>query len=192
MNTADKRPTTTGVNLVLGAILIALGILFLVPQWFNVFFAPRWFELAWPFFVIVPGVLIFLVALVVRGDAGEGIAIFGSIVTMAGLILLYQSTTGRWESWAYAWPLVFPTAIGLGQVAYGALTGRGQTVRTGIRLATIGVAVFLVFASFFELVLNIGGIGLGRVGLPVLLIGLGVILLIRALWSNLQRGPRAV
>jgi hypothetical protein len=191
MNTIDKRPVAA-TSLIFGVILIALGILFLVPQWFNVFFAPRWFDVAWPFFVIVPGVLIFLLAFLVGGGTGEGIAIFGSIVTMTGLILLYQSTFDRWDTWTYAWALIFPTAIGLGQLVYGALTGRGQIVRTGLRLATIGLALFLVFASFFELVLGIGGIGLGRYGLPVLLILLGGILLIRALWSTMRSGPRAV
>ena len=50
-----------------------------------------------------------------------GFAIAGSIVTTVGSVLLYQQTTGHWESWAYAWALVGPGAAGLGMLVYGLL-----------------------------------------------------------------------
>ena len=44
------------------------------------------------------------------GAISEGLAIAGSIVTVSGLILLIQDATAHYESWAYAWALVFPGA----------------------------------------------------------------------------------
>lgn len=168
-------------NLVIGAILIGLGIVFLLAQTLRMDFLLAWWwgQYIWPLFIIVPGVLLFAFALAVGGNFGEVLAIIGSITTMVGLILFYQATTGHWESWAYAWALIFPTSLGLGQIVYGAIMGRGNMVRVGTRLATTGIVIFLVAAAFFELILDIGGFGLGRLGLPVLLIGLGLLLLLR-------------
>jgi hypothetical protein len=132
----------------------------------------------------VPGVLLFVFALTTGGSAGEGLAIFGSVVTMTGTLLLYQNTFGHFQSWAYAWALVAPTSIGLGQIIYGSIRAREQMVVNGRRLTTIGGVIFLVGAVFFELIIGISGFGLGRLGLgsyawAILLVGLGVIILLR-------------
>lgn len=173
----NRRPVNA--NMMLGAVLVALGILFFVGQVVDVNLG----RFAWPYFIIVPGVLLFALALGVGSSAGEPLAVLGSIVTMVGALLLYQSLTGHWASWAYAWALVAPTSIGLGQVIYGTLRGQSHVVATGTRLATIGLAIFLVGAVFFELVIGIGGFGLGRNGWPVLLIGLGLLVLLADLRS---------
>jgi hypothetical protein len=165
------------INMLLGGILILIGVLFLMGQVFGINLG----RFVWPFFVIVPGVLLFIFALAARGSAGEGLAVLGSIVTMLGTLLLYQNTTGHWESWAYAWALVAPTSIGLGQIVYGSLRSQQHVVATGKRLATVGIAIFLVGAVFFELIIGISGFGFGRFLLPVLLIGLGGLFLVRSL-----------
>jgi hypothetical protein len=174
-----EKGRASNVSLVLGSILILLGIVFLVGQVFNISLG----DYLWPFFIIVPGVLLFIFALSLAGGTGEGFAILGSIVTMVGLILFYQNTTGHWESWAYAWALIAPTAIGLGQMTYGLLKGRGEMVRSGSRAAAVGLGIFLVGGFFFELILGISGFGLGGLGWPLLLIGLGVLLLVGNLLS---------
>jgi hypothetical protein len=134
----------------------------------------------WPFFVIIPGLAVFGVGLAVGDPTGERITPLGAAVTMVGVILLYQNTAEHFESWAYAWALVFPTSIGLGQMAYGSLKGREEMVTTGRRLALLGSVLFLVGAFFFELVVGISGLGLGldRFGWPVLLVILGMLLLV--------------
>lgn len=165
------------INMLLGGILILIGVLFLLGQVFGINLG----RFVWPFFIIVPGVLLFLLALTVRSSAGEGLAVIGSIVTMLGTLLLYQNTTDHWESWAYAWALVAPTSIGLGQIVYGSLKSQQHVVATGKRLATVGIAIFLVGAVFFELIIGISGFGFGRLLLPVLLIGLGGFFLVRSL-----------
>ena len=165
-----------GIFIGLGVLLIVLGALFFVGQAVG-------FDLGrfgWPFFVIIPGLAVFGVGLAVGGPTGEWITPLGSAVTMTGVILLYQNAADHFESWAYAWALVFPTSIGLGRMAYGALKGRDDMVVTGRRLALIGIVLFLVAAFFFELIVGISGFGFGldRFGWPLLLVIVGILLLV--------------
>ena len=177
MSKNDETPTIRRSNAVLGGALVVLGIVFLLGQLFDI----RVGQFVWPFFVIVPGVFLFFLALSLDAPAGEPLSIVGSIITMVGLLFFYQSITGHWESWSYAWALVAPTSAGLGQILYGTLKGRSETVKTGKDLTRVGLAIFVVAAVFFELILGVGGFGLGRFGWPLLLIVLGVLLLMRNL-----------
>jgi hypothetical protein len=162
-------------TMVLGGALVVLGILFILGQLLDIHVGRH----VWPFYIIVPGVLLFVFALTTGGSAGEGLAIFASMVTMTGTLLLYQNTFDHFQSWAYAWALVVPTSIGLGQIIYGSIKDREQMVRNGRRVATIGGAIFLVGAIFFELIVGISGFGLGRYAGAILLIGLGIFILFR-------------
>jgi hypothetical protein len=173
----NQRPG--GILIGFGVLLIVLGALFFVGQAVG-------FDLgrfAWPFFVIVPGIVAIGFGLATEGLTGERITLLGSAVTMVGIILLYQNTVDHFESWAYAWALVFPTATGLGQMAYGSLRGHEELAATGRRLALIGAVLFLVGAFFFELVVGISGFGLGldRFGWPLWLVIVGILLLIGGL-----------
>jgi hypothetical protein len=168
MNT--RNPT----GLAIGALLVVLGFAFLVMQLLGAATA----EFVWPFFVILPGVFLFaLMALL--GKPGAGLAIPGSIVTTIGLILLYQNTTGHWESWAYAWTLI-PAAVGAGIYLTGMQTDDAKARQTGAMMALISLAVFAFAAFFFEVMLNISGLFAApvvwAVG-PLLLIAGGVVLL---------------
>lgn len=158
---------------IIGAVLVILGLLFFAQQFINVDLG----DYLWPFFIIVPG-LLFFVAMVAGGRSAGGLAIPGSIITMVGLILLGQNLTGWWQSWAYAWALIFPTAVGLGMLIQGWWSGEPHLFQTGLRFVAVGLGLFAVFAIFFELVLGIGGFGgLGSVLFPLLLIVAGVFLL---------------
>lgn len=159
----------------LGGALIVLGILLLLGRTLGL----NWAGSVWPFFIIVPGVLLLMGARENKGPAGESLAIMGGMVTAVGLLLLYQDVTGHWASWAYAWALVVPTSVGLGQIYFGSHSDRPHTVAQGQRLATIGMIIFAVGVVFFELVIGISGFGLGRFGWPALLIGLGLFFLLR-------------
>src|SRR3989440_4888262 len=112
-------------SMVLGGLLVLIGAVLLAGQFVRVDVG----HYGWPFFVIAPGVLLLLIALTSPGVVGEGLAIAGSIITVTGLILLYQNSTDHFESWAYAWALVFPGAIGLGMSLYGLRAGRPGNVR---------------------------------------------------------------
>jgi hypothetical protein len=105
----------------------------------------------------------------------------GALVTMTGLILFFQNLTGLWASWSYAWALIAPTSLGLGQLAYGLVKGDMAARRSGTRLATMGFIIFLMAGVFFELIIGVSGFGLGRWGWSLLLIAAGVVLLLRAI-----------
>lgn len=170
-------------ELIAGVGLILIGTLFLL----NIFFDVDFGDVLWPFFVLLPGVLIFGFSLSMRGEGGAGVAILGSLITTVGLLLLYQNTFDHFESWAYAWALVVPTSIGVGQVFYGSIKRFPDMVESGRRTIVVGVGIFAAGAFFFEVILGISGMlsGLADYAWPLLLIGLGVFVLIR----NLRAGP---
>jgi hypothetical protein len=178
---APRRPGRQST--VLGGLLVLIGAILLAGQFVRIDIG----HYGWPFFVIAPGVVILFIALTARGVVSEGLAVLGSVITVSGLILLYQNSTDHFESWAYAWTLVFPGAIGVGMILYGLAAGRPGNVRAGTRLAGIGVVLFLVGAAFFEGVIGIGGYRLDRtagVAVGVLIIGLGALMLILNLTSS--------
>ncbi len=164
-NQLSKNPLPIGIS------LIALGVLLILFNVLNIDYV----QFAWPFFVIVPGILIFGIALFVDETLGKLLIIPGSVITVTGIILLYQNTSNHWESWSYAWALVAPAGMGLGFFIYGSLKRQKDTIKKGIQMLIIGLTIFIVGFVFFELVIGISGIGLGKYGWPLLLIGLGVL-----------------
>jgi hypothetical protein len=164
-------------------LLVLAGAILLLAQFVRIDLG----HYGWPFFLIVPGVALLVVAVTSRGFLGEGLAILGSIITVTGLILLYQNSTDHFESWAYAWALVFPGAVGLGMILYGVYARRPGNVRAGTRLLGIGLVLFILGAAFFEGVIGIGGYQLGRSAGAIagaLIIGVGALLLILNLTSR--------
>src|ERR1700724_1247620 len=178
----DPRPRPTPYqprrqSMVLGGLLVVIGAILLAGQFVRIDIG----HYGWPFFVIAPGVVILFLALTARGAVSEGLAILGSIITVSGLILLYQNSTDHFESWSYAWALVFPGAVGSGMILYGLAAGRPGNLRAGSRLVAIGVVLFLLGAAFFEGVLGIGGYNFGRstgAVVGVVIIALGALLLV--------------
>src|SRR5437879_1309895 len=96
----DKRATEVEDRSTMnGAGLIVVGALFLLVE-AGGFYLPAvsWRHL-WPLFVVIPGVLMLLGALQGR-PRSAGLAVPGSVITMVGLVLLYQNATNHWQSWA--------------------------------------------------------------------------------------------
>lgn len=176
----------SGPSTTLGLLLVLLGVLLLIGQLTQIDIG----HYGWPLFVIVPGIVLLVLALSSRGAVSEGLAILGSVLTVSGLILLYQNATDHFESWAYAWALVFPGAIGIGMILYGVFAGRPGNVRIGMRLLGVGVVLFLLGALFFEGVIGIGGYNLGRsagIVIGVLVIAVGALLLMVNLTTGRSR-----
>jgi hypothetical protein len=151
MQTASSAERRTTVAL--GAMLIVIGVAFLVGQQLDV----DWERVGWPVFVIVPGLVLFALAVAVGGRGGAGFAVPAGIVTMTGLVLAVQNATDLWATWAYAWALVAPGGVGVGLVAYGIVTRQAEFVSGGAWALLVGVGLFLGFAFFFESIIHLSG-----------------------------------
>ncbi len=180
-------------GVLLGLVLVALGIVVLLARLVPIDLA----SVGWPFFVIIPGAVLLVLALLGRGGTSLGLTLLGSIVTMTGLLLLYQNATGHYESWAYAWALVAPTGLGIGLILHGWRAGRQDLMRSGSLTAGSGIVLFLLGGIFFEVVIGISGREfdpLFRVLFPLLLIGLGLLLLaanaLPGRWRQMPQVPR--
>jgi hypothetical protein len=176
----DTRRRWLGGETVLGGLLLLLGILVLLGQALQLELG----RVGWPFFVIVPGLGLLGLGLAAAGRLGEVLATVGGVVTMAGLVLLVQNATDRFETWAYAWTLVFLVGAGLGRWLVGVVRGRGELAAGGAWLIAAGLVGFLVLAVFFEVVVGVGGHRSGtasRYVLAALLILAGLVLLGRRL-----------
>lgn len=170
-----------------GVILILIGVVYMLNEFFNFNLG----QYTWPFFVIVPGLLVFIFALTLKAETGKWFATVGSIIAMAGILLLYQNIFNHFESWAYAWSLLVPTGLGLGQIVFGSLKGLDEYAQAGKLNMKRGMTIFVIGFVFFELVIGISGFGLSAIGLgkytwPMLLIGLGLYVLLRGSLSNLR------
>ncbi len=167
------------VSLAVGLLLIAIGAGFLVVRQAGIDLA----DAGWPLFVIIPGVVLLGLSFAVGGRQGSGFAVGGAIVTVTGLLLAFQNATGLWATWAYAWPLVAPGGAGAGLLVYGTLTRQRDIALPGGWALLVGLALFLVFAFFFESVIGLSG---DRIeGLDGLLAGglvvLGVVIVVLGL-----------
>jgi hypothetical protein len=165
---------------VLGGLLILVGLVFFVGQWLEV----DWGAATWPFYVIAPGLALLAFGLTQRD--GSGLTVAGSIVTIVGLVLLYQNATDHWESWAYAWALVGPGGSGIGMLLYGTRSGNRKMARDGFWQVLTAIGLFVAGFIFFEGIIGISGrrLPLPDWVLPVAVIGLGILVLIRGFTSR--------
>jgi hypothetical protein len=189
MTTPERWETTVeddggrrwlGWETALGGLLLLLGIVVLLGQALGLELG----RVGWPFFVIVPGLGLLGLGLAATGRLGEVLATVGGVVTMAGLVLLVQNATDRFDTWAYAWTLVVLVGAGIGRWLVGMVRGRGDLAASGGWLIAAGLVAFLAFAVFFEVVIGIGGRRSGaasRYALAALLILAGLALLGRRL-----------
>jgi hypothetical protein len=172
----DTRRWWQGGETALGGLLVLLGIVVLLDQAVGLELG----AVGWPFFVIVPGLAVLGLGLAAAGRPGVVLASAGGVITMAGLVLLVQHTTDRFDTWAYAWPLVVLAGAGVGRWLVGVVRGRAELAASGGWLMAAGLVAFLALAVFFEVVIGFGdrtpGVG-GGYGLAALLIlaGLGLV-----------------
>jgi hypothetical protein len=171
----SERPGPS--TMAVGLVLVFIGAALFAGQMVGIGIE----DVGWPIFVIGAGVAILLIGLVVANE--QGMVIGGTVVTTVGLVLFYQDQTGQWETWAYAWALVGPAASGLGLALWGVRSGSFGDVRNGTWGLLGGLAIFAVGWLFFEGVIGIGGdrLALPEWLLPVAVIGIGVVVLGRAM-----------
>jgi len=134
----------------------------------------------WPLFVLIPGLALIYASRQCEGRAGLEQFKGGVITTATGLILMYQSITGHWESWAYIWA-IYPL-LGAGFLDYyeGKLLGKDKKANEGMTHMKIWTGVLIGSALVFEVFIfqNVSAILLG-----LILVGGGAFLL------NRQRIP---
>ena len=181
---ADQHPRTTRSPMAnVGILLIVVGIVILALQYVHIdlsWLPARWTDLAWPLQIIIPGFAVFVVGLVLPDRAGEGLAGFGLMAAAVGILLWYQSITGTWQSWAYAWAVVFPATGGLAGIIHGTLHGNWRHVRDGAGGLAFGLVAFVVLGYVFEGWLGFEGFGLSRIpawipGVILLVVGVTVL-----------------
>jgi len=182
MNPSESKPHSSidRGSLLLGATLLVIGAIWILGQYLKIPLAGY----LWPFAIILPGVFVFISALNMESAGGDAFAVLGSILTSVGLLLFVQQLTNAWSSWAYAWALIAPTSIGIGQIIYGNIKKNESLIKTGLQMVKAGLWIFAVGFIFFELIIGLNGFGLSRFGLPVfplVLIGIGILILIRAI-----------
>jgi hypothetical protein len=177
-----QRRGSSGTAL-LGILLITVGVFFFIGQWLDI----NWGAATWPFYVIAPGLALMAWGLTQRD--GSGLTVAGSIVTMVGLVLLYQNTTGNWESWAYAWALVGPGGSGLGMLLYGTRSGNRKLARDGFWQILVAIGLFVAGFIFFEGIIGISGerLPLPEWLLPVAVIAIGLLVLVRGFTARDHR-----
>ena len=154
--------------IVVGAILILLGIFFLVTR-----IVPGFFDtLSWPFVVIGVGVLFLALAL---ATWTPGLMVPACIIGGIGGILYWMNITGEWWRWSYAWALI-PGFVGVGVAANELLEGRPlKALVEGGWPILISLLLFFLFGSFF------GGYPWQGPWWAVVLIAIGVLVILRPL-----------
>ncbi len=159
-----------------GLFLIVLGGLFLLFQFSEPIGRALGIELGWrlwPLFVLFAGLAFWAPILLSWKERRRqaGLAMPGMILTVNGLILLYQSLTGDWDSWAYLWTME-PIAVALGLLTIYFLghQDKGLLVAASI-VGGIGLFFFVIFASAFG--------GWLRYLIPLALILIGLMFLLR-------------
>lgn len=185
----QRRPERKTTNTI-GFVLIALGLIAALSQKFDLGINFGFGQIPWPLFIIVPGLIILTMSLSSRND-NVAITVVGMMTTVTGLLLAYQNTFHHFESWAYAWALVSPLGLGLGQILHGRSHDNPALIETGRRMAAIGAALFVAGAFFFELIINISGRGISHLfssdyAFSAILIGAGVVFLLWRYWPHQQ------
>lgn len=154
----------------IGLLLILVGAVFLVGRLGG--------NVAWPLFVLIPGVAMLAFALA-GPRSSAGLAIPGSIVSAVGMILFVQAATDTFHTWSYVWALVL-ASVGAGSFLQATIEDRPDGQREGMRLAVLGLVLFAAFGAFFE-ILVFGGMLRGALGwiVPLALIAAGIWLMRR-------------
>ena len=174
--------------LYVGILLVLLGAIFffvtLSDSLLGVLGIRAGWGRLWPLLVLYVGAAFWLPFVIwwERRAQFAGLAVPGAIVTVNGLLLLYQSLTGDWGSWAYLWALE-PVAVAAGLFILYLLSGRphGLLVAVGI-VGGVGLLFLAIFGTTFG-----GGL---RYLAPVALVVIGMLLMLRGVQERTGPYPR--
>lgn len=158
-----------------GVILILIGLIFLAFQLVPSLQVWTTEEFTWPVWVFIVALgLLVIGALTGTADMLVPASIVGGI---GGILYLQNAGIITWESWAFIWTLI-PGFVGIGSVLAGLLKWNRKEIVDGLETILVSAVLFLVFGSLFG---DTFGYVPFRTYLPILLIGLGLFLFVRAL-----------
>ena len=162
---------TNQFRTIFAVFLICLGLLFLIT---NLIPGLK-IQINWPVIFIIFG-LVFCLPAFIFPEARVGLsALFipGGLFFSMGLIFFYNTLSGDWASWGYAWLLLI-SGVGCGLTA-ASINGKWgkATNLAGIWLAVSSFALFSLFAAIF-------GNALLKILGPVMIILLGVYFIARS------------
>jgi hypothetical protein len=153
--------------LIAGSVLIFFGLVAL---------ASRFLRMDWGFVSSIAilgfGALFFL-GMLAGGRQSAALAIPGSIIGGIGLVILFESITGQWESMSYFWTLII-VFVGVGIYLMGWYGREANLKRAGGRVMKVGFILFVIFGAFFETLL----FSFENLIFPVVLILLGAYLVL--------------
>lgn len=130
----------------------------------------------WPVFVMGPGLLMLLPAMLGGRAWAAAFSIPGMFLTGLGGLFFVQTWTGYWSSWAYAWTLL-PVFVGMGFTLMALRLGDASLKWVGDWFVYGGLTAFAGFAVLFEVIIGLNG-GIGVPGAAVLIVA-GLFLLAR-------------
>ena len=166
--------------LVVGVVLICMGALTLFEK---VFSGAKFWGFLWPLIIIGFGAMFFIVMFLTE-KTFAWLAIPGSIIVTNGLMLFLQNITGRWETWSYSWTVIL-MSVGVGIFIMGAWQGDESRRRSGLKVIKVGVILFIIFGSFFEILFSLGApSSLRDYIFPIALILLGIYLVVKRSGRN--------
>jgi hypothetical protein len=160
------------VSAFFAAIFNGLGIVLLA---FN-FIEGLTFKRAWPLFFFIFAISFYMPALLWRGERHglAGLYIPGSIFLTLGLVFTYNTFSGDWNSWWFAWTWI-PAGVGLGLFLGARAGGWGsEAAAVGAWMLGVNVALFAVLATFF-------GAPLLKTAGPAMIIICGLVVILNAL-----------
>jgi hypothetical protein len=177
----EQREGTRDGRVAFGLVLVLIGGAILIARVLGGDIVDAIAEAGWPFFVIIPGVVLLTASVFPAPPQGRGLAIAGAIVTTIGTILLVMDMTGRFDAWAYAWALI-PGGAGLGSLLYGLFARDRELTGAGVRLIGISAVLFAIGAWFFETTFATGEAPLDlATWWPVLLVAIGALVMVRGI-----------
>ena len=163
------------VELLLGVMLLAIGVLVLasepIGKWFAGLGISHEVVAWWPAIVVVLSGFFLLPALFGGRQIRRlraGMVIPGAFLGGTGGALLYTSLNDRWGAWSYLWTVI-PFSIGIGLYAAGWIADLPAFKWIGSGLAIGALVAYLAFATAFggEAFRLVGAIGIITLGLAL-------------------------
>jgi hypothetical protein len=136
-------------QLFVGFLLVITGGLFLADQ----FLAYEIMGKFWPLLIVLLGIA-FFIDMLTTGKRGVGLAIPGSVITVAGIILLIHNTFDLWITWTYAWGLLI-SAVGFGLLLMNTYLKRDGLRKAAGWVIAIGLILFVLFGILFEVIFDL-------------------------------------